>query len=90
MSQLSSLPSFDSGGRVVRDMIAKVHQDEEVLNPRDAAAWRSGRGGFVHNGDILIGSGNAVTRTDVAQAFHAFADELFAGMRNPSPTGAIR
>jgi hypothetical protein len=33
LAGLSSIPSFDVGGRIPRDMIIKAHKDELILNP---------------------------------------------------------
>ena len=34
------LPSYDDGGDVPNDQVAKVHEDEHVLDPKEAAAYR--------------------------------------------------
>lgn len=37
---LKSLPSYDDGGNVPDDQVAKVHEDEHVLDPEKAAAYK--------------------------------------------------
>lgn len=39
-STLKSLPSYDEGGDVPDDQTAKLHEDEKVLDPEEAAAYR--------------------------------------------------
>lgn len=39
-SGLKSLPAYDEGGDVPEDQTAKLHEDEKVLDPEEAAAYR--------------------------------------------------
>ena len=39
-SALKSLPAYDEGGDVPEDQTAKLHEDEKVLDPEEATAYR--------------------------------------------------
>lgn len=38
--KLPTLPSYDTGGDVPQDQVAQVHEDEHVLDPKEAEAYR--------------------------------------------------
>ncbi len=49
---LGSLPSYDEGGDVPEDQVAKVHEGEKVLNPEEAAAYRQAESEVMNNAPL--------------------------------------
>lgn len=53
---LGSLPSYDDGGDVPEDQVAKVHEGEKVLSPGEAAAYRQAESEVMNNAPLGHGS----------------------------------
>lgn len=72
------VPTFAEGGTMPWDGLAYLHENEEVLNPREARAYRFGRGG---SGGIQIDTVNVVmpagaTREQGREFGAAFVEEI--------------
>lgn len=67
--------------------IARLHEDEVILNPNQGRQWRSGGDGSLHFApSINIGAGNNVTRAEVEAILNDAFDEM-TSMVMPMITG---